>query len=344
MGLAQETFPWELVGTIVRRRCFGKNLAFADILSSADGETWKIAFVKDKMETGKFPTKNSALPFGGRVNATIFLYEGDWLVKSWSLTSDPRSEAIERATLEGGGISSSEYARSRHNACSNLLEKNFDSGANEFSNGTPRLQGAQQQVQSESHKPSNGKAYKVFAVWVKENLLSRDNDAHNFVLDVAGGKGRLSIELAVLSGVKCTVIDPVQRKPPKVKHLIKQGRPVPDFITSYFASSNHDGLPTGSDWVQSSIPHIKSHTCLVGLHPDQCTEDIVDAALRHGKPFAVVPCCVYPDLFSKRKLKSGKLVRTYEDFVLYLTEKDERIAQTLLPFDGKNICIYCADC
>ena len=33
---------------------------------------------------------------------------------------------------------------------------------------------------------------------------------------------------------------------------------------------------------------------LVGMHPDQATEPIVDAALAMGKPFAVVPCCVFP--------------------------------------------------
>ena len=33
---------------------------------------------------------------------------------------------------------------------------------------------------------------------------------------------------------------------------------------------------------------------VVGLHPDEATEAIVDCALAHGKPFAVVPCCVFP--------------------------------------------------
>src|SRR5688500_3796078 len=41
---------------------------------------------------------------------------------------------------------------------------------------------------------------------------------------------------------------------------------------------------------------------VVGLHPDQATELIVDFALKHGKPFAVVPCCVFPALFPHRRL------------------------------------------
>jgi hypothetical protein len=31
---------------------------------------------------------------------------------------------------------------------------------------------------------------------------------------------------------------------------------------------------------------------VVGLHPDQATEPIVDFALENNKSFAVVPCCV----------------------------------------------------
>ena len=37
-------------------------------------------------------------------------------------------------------------------------------------------------------------------------------------------------------------------------------------------------------------------TCslVLGLHPDQATDSIVDFAMHFGKPFAVVPCCVFP--------------------------------------------------
>ena len=33
---------------------------------------------------------------------------------------------------------------------------------------------------------------------------------------------------------------------------------------------------------------------VVGMHPDQATEPILDFALKHKKPFAIVPCCVFP--------------------------------------------------
>jgi hypothetical protein len=37
---------------------------------------------------------------------------------------------------------------------------------------------------------------------------------------------------------------------------------------------------------------------LVGMHPDEATEIIIDTALKFNKPFAVVPCCVMSRLFS----------------------------------------------
>ncbi len=40
----------------------------------------------------------------------------------------------------------------------------------------------------------------------------------------------------------------------------------------------------------------------MGLHPDQATDAILDAALALGKPFAVVPCCVFARLFPHRTL------------------------------------------
>jgi hypothetical protein len=57
-------------------------------------------------------------------------------------------------------------------------------------------------------------------------------------------------------------------------------------------------------------------------------------------PFAIVPCCVYSQLFPKRKLKNGTQVTSYENFLIYLQEKDERIKSEILDFEGKNIVLY----
>jgi len=118
---------------------------------------------------------------------------------------------------------------------------------------------------------------------------------------------------------------------------------------------------------------------LLGLHPDQCTEDILDVALKYNLPFAIVPCCVFPDLFPSRKMlprKKGSentndtkesthnesnvdaesnypnciqsegnhdanlVVRSYEDFLQYLMDKDDGLQMATLPFEGKNTVIY----
>ena len=45
---------------------------------------------------------------------------------------------------------------------------------------------------------------------------------------------------------------------------------------------------------------------IIGMHPDQATESIVDMALKYQKPFAVVPCCVFSEENPHRRLKNQK--------------------------------------
>jgi hypothetical protein len=45
----------------------------------------------------------------------------------------------------------------------------------------------------------------------------------------------------------------------------------------------------------------------------------VDGALRHRRPFAVVPCCVFAKLFPERRMpRTGLSVSSYADFLDYL--------------------------
>ena len=41
---------------------------------------------------------------------------------------------------------------------------------------------------------------------------------------------------------------------------------------------------------------------LIGMHPDQAAEHLIDFALLNNKPFAVVPCCVYHRQFPHRSV------------------------------------------
>ena len=76
------------------------------------------------------------------------------------------------------------------------------------------------------------------------------------------------------------------------------------------------------------------------MHPDEATESIVDTALLHNLPFAVVPCCVFSALFPDRKLRSGLEPTQYQDFCIYLKEKSDKIQTTHLPYIGRNMILF----
>lgn len=87
---------------------------------------------------------------------------------------------------------------------------------------------------------------------------------------------------------------------------------------------------------------VKSSCLLAGLHADEATEIIVDVALETGKPFAIVPCCVFPRLFPNRFLPNGNQVRSLESFLEYLQNKDAAIKRAVVPnlLPPTNIALY----
>ena len=109
----------------------------------------------------------------------------------------------------------------------------------------------------------------------------------------------------------------------------------------------HASPPSAED-VHASPPSaedvwtlLTSCSAIVGMHPDGATESIVDFALATGKPFAIVPCCVYSTLCPKRRDGLGRRVSTYRAFIEYLVAKaPDRIGVAALPFEGKNLVLY----
>ena len=87
---------------------------------------------------------------------------------------------------------------------------------------------------------------------------------------------------------------------------------------------------------------------VLGMHPDQATDAIVDFALERGKPFAVVPCCTYSREFPKRRRpaspanpRGGGAVTTHAHLVEYLLAKAPGTCRTAtLPFGGMNTVVY----
>lgn len=191
------------------------------------------------------------------------------------------------------------------------------------------------------------------------------------VFDVAGGKGHLSLELilyqtqAVAPVIsRCTIVDPMVRKSDAKKRqaklrkaefrLRKQNRDgvvgTIDHIATYFTKESfteiYNQTIQNTDLTVESRP-LTTTTLLLGLHPDECTEDILDAALEHNLSVAIIPCCLFTSLFPPRKIKRSSdgvdeevPVTGYDDFIQYLLDKDVSLQLHTLPFEGKNKVIY----
>lgn len=195
---------------------------------------------------------------------------------------------------------------------------------------------------------SKEERHNVFGRWILSHLLSADVEgAGGRVLDVAGGKGHLSAALSEL-GVPCTLIDPFAGSG---RHALAQV----DDSGSDLCSPCGDEQPVPpyhilrqrlKDAVDAAPELVKGSgrcSAIVGLHPDEATEEIVDTALALQLPFAVVPCCVVPQLFPERRHpRSSMAVRKYGAFIEYLLGKDARIKKATLPFGGRNTVVYMA--
>ena len=92
---------------------------------------------------------------------------------------------------------------------------------------------------------------------------------------------------------------------------------------------------------RAAAPRVLAAASIVlGLHPDQATDALVDFALEHSRPFAVVPCCVFKEHFPHRRLPDGRSVETYEDLCTYIGAKDPGIRTERLPMRGRNVVLY----
>jgi predicted esterase len=189
-------------------------------------------------------------------------------------------------------------------------------------------------------KASHGARHAEFARWLLSVFGAEVLGAAHGVLDVAGGRAGLSFELHVRQRVTCTLLEvreSVLLKSHQRRALAKLSKasdgvpPIPHVHAmldeSFMGSAEGAALLAGS-------------SALVGMHPDEATEPIVRAALRFNKPFAVVPCCVFPSANSGRRLHSGEPVETYEAFCQFLLELAPGSEWGFLPFLGRNRVIY----
>jgi len=195
----------------------------------------------------------------------------------------------------------------------------------------------------------------IFSEWIRRNLLDWSGQSESDirrVLDVAGGKGFLSQALVSL-GVRCALVDPCAGTG---RELGAAGFFDPycqqcgdSSATARPALSHTESAPmlvvpcTLQEVVQSELSLITESAAIVGLHPDEATEAIVDTALAYQLPFAIVPCCVTPQLFPHRVLKGTRTrVKKHGSFVKYLMDKDTRMRKIALPFQGRNVVLFMA--
>ena len=153
------------------------------------------------------------------------------------------------------------------------------------------------------------------------------------ILDVAGGRGDLSFELSSKFNLRCVIIDP---RPQKFRRWqLKMIKKHPEFSPPRHIQGLFD-----ENFFEKHDVDVADVRLVIGMHPDEATEPLVTNALDNKIPFAVIPCCVFSQMFPLRKLKDGSEPVSYEAFCDYLMEKSDVINSSLLPFLGRNRVIF----
>lgn len=178
-----------------------------------------------------------------------------------------------------------------------------------------------------------------FANWLRATFGVEVLNSGSGVLDVAGGRGDVSFELFTKQGIRSTLVEPRARKLNKHQHkFLKKAAKM--LKTEAGASA----MPELCEQIQTEFTSENWHlfkdcSVVVGMHPDQATDAIVDFALEYNKPFAVVPCCVFPDLFNHRRDRRGALVTERMALVEYLADKSGGEVE-YLDIEGANQVVF----
>ena len=156
---------------------------------------------------------------------------------------------------------------------------------------------------SEQKKPKDQRAA-VLANFL-EGLFGRERLQKQGIVDVAGGKGALAFEMH-LRQIPCLTVDPRPACLSKAakKHYQARGSSEPmlerfrldlDQVCDLFDGDFLSRHPERRGFLLGAC-------CLVGLHPDQATNPIIEVANALCKPFVIVPCCVFAREFPDRRL------------------------------------------
>lgn len=205
------------------------------------------------------------------------------------------------------------------------------------------------------------------------NISTKSTDTRH-ILDVAGGKGELSARLTLCHALNVRMVDPrpaniyecfhknvFRSLPKKWQQRINSQDPsviqgvVHRRFSQFVACFPMDGGDILQELKQNDgelLEAVQNSTLIIGMHADGATEAIVEIALHYSKPFVVVPCCVFPNLFRHRQVPVfddaenpsvvTKMVpvRNHEQFCQYLALKDSHFVVETLPFEGRNTAIW----
>lgn len=188
-----------------------------------------------------------------------------------------------------------------------------------------------------AEKAAHGARHVEFASWLIATFGVDAMRAGVGVLDVAGGRGHLTFELHCRSAVPCTLIEPreVKLSAHQRKLLRKHPNASAGGAFAHFRTTSDEFATTAE-----GAALLARCSLIVGMHPDLATEPIVDLALAFNKPFAVLPCCVFPFAFPARRLASGGPVTTFDAFVDYLMQKRPDLERAYLNFEGRNKVVF----
>ncbi|GIM13121.1 hypothetical protein Vretimale_16270 [Volvox reticuliferus] len=164
----------------------------------------------------------------------------------------------------------------------------------------------------------------VFCEWLVQTYGREFLNSGAGVVDVAGGRGALTFHLLLRCGVRATLVEPRPAKWSRSQHreiqLVAAAAAMPPLAPGELtlpqlrrrfepalwrrdtSGVGGDSGRDGEDEEENLRELLLGCSMVVGLHPDQATEAILDFALECGKPFALVPCCVFPRLFPNRRL------------------------------------------
>lgn len=228
------------------------------------------------------------------------------------------------------------------------------------------------------HGSRNQHRHKSFVKWLVETFdLNNDKPSDDVgvddedgsdriirrhILDVAGGKGEVSARLCMCHNQRVIMVDPREadlvqcfemQVVPKIpnkwqRRLTERKVENPTFVQDTISMRFQQLVTTFDENTLSNSTElqeaVKNSKLILGLHADGATEAIVNVALEHNKPFVVVPCCVFPNFFTSRRVENedGIMVpvRNHEQFCKYLASKDERFQTEELPFEGRNFAIW----